>query len=68
MIKVEKQERPNGVTLFAFECNSKEDHDTLDKLRVAILGKHVTDGGIVNSNRFVIEARVPEKTLPELSK
>lgn len=64
MIKVTKVEDSNTrVTSFAFECNSADDHETLDKLRVAILGDNPKRGMYLNSNTFILEAKIPEVEL-----
>ena len=67
MIKVTKLEDiKNSITAFVFECNSPDDHDSLDKLRVAILGQDIPKRGYYdNSNKMVIECKIPEVTLPE---
>jgi hypothetical protein len=64
MIKLEKQEVGN-ITRFKFQCNSSADHETLDKLRVAILSGHPKRGDYEDSNTFILEAIIPVKTLPE---
>lgn len=63
MIKVERTEKENGITAFAFETNSQDDLETLDKLRVMLLGDHPTRGGYVTSNRLVVETKIPTETL-----
>lgn len=64
MIKVESfVDVETGITRFVFECNRDEDHQALDMLRVAILGEHPRRGGYENSNKLVIEAKVPETKL-----
>lgn len=61
MIKVTKTENEQtGVTGFVFECNTSDDHETLDKLRVAILGDNPKRGNYENSNTLVIECKIPE--------
>ena len=54
------KDKETGITAFAFECNSVNDHEVLDCLRVALLGGHPTRGGYVTSDRLVIEVKVPE--------
>lgn len=64
MIKVTKVEDvKTGITSFAFECNNADDHETLDKLRVAVLGDLPKRGSYLNSNTLVIEAKIPEVSL-----
>lgn len=59
MIKVEQKE--NGkVTEFTFTCNSSDDHETLDKLRVAFFGDHPRRGGMKDSNTLVVETIIPQ--------
>lgn len=64
MIKLEKQE-VGPVTRFEFKCNTPADHETLDKLRVAILSGHPRRGDYADSNTFVLEAIIPVQKLPE---
>lgn len=64
MVKVEHfLDAATGITRFVFECNRSEDHETLDMLRVAILGEHPRRGGYENSNKLIIETKVPEVKL-----
>jgi hypothetical protein len=64
MVKVEAfLDEKEGITKFVFECNRDEDHQTLDMLRVAILGDHPKRGGYETGNRLIIEAKVPETKL-----
>jgi hypothetical protein len=67
MIKLTRTENAQtGVTGFVFECNSADDHETLDKLRVAILGDKIPKrGNYSNSNTLVIETKIPVEPLPE---
>ncbi len=60
MVKVSQEiNETNGVTSFTFECNSSDDHEILDNLRVAILGDHPRRGMYESSNKLVIEVKVP---------
>ncbi len=67
MIKLTRTENAQtGVTGFLFECNSVDDHETLDKLRVAFLGENIPKRGTYsNSNTLVIETKIPVEPLPE---
>ncbi len=67
MIKVTKlEDHKNAITAFIFECNTPDDHDSLDKLRVAILGDNFPKRGYYdNSNKLVIECKIPEVPMPE---
>ena len=57
-VKVEMQRDENsGMIALAFECSKEEEHEILDAVRVAILGKHEKRGGYLNSNRFVIHLK-----------
>ncbi len=67
MIKVTRTENAQtGVTGFVFECNSADDHETLDKMRVAFLGENIPKrGNYSNSNTLVIETKIPVAPMPE---
>ena len=67
MIKLTRTENDKTrVTAFLFECNTEDDIETLDKLRVAILGKEIPKRGMYpNSNTFLFEAKIPVEVLPE---
>ena len=57
-VKVEMQRDENtGVIALAFECSKEEEHEILDAVRVAILGKHEKRGGYIHSNRFVVHIK-----------
>lgn len=64
MIKLEKLEVGN-ITRFEFKCNNPADHETLDKLRVAILSGHPKRGDYTDSNTFILEAIIPVQTIQE---
>ena len=58
-IKVEiEEDKESGITAFAFQAQSDADLETLDKLRVAIMGVHPKRGGYVDSSRFVMQTRI----------
>lgn len=64
MIKVTKMEDTNrGITAFYFECNSADDHETLDKLRVAMMGEVPRMVEYRDSNTLVLQAKIPEVEL-----
>jgi hypothetical protein len=64
MVKVEMEENSTtGITAFVFTSSDEQGLKTLDKLRVAILGKHESIGNFIKSNELVIKTRIPEKIL-----
>jgi hypothetical protein len=65
MIKVTRTDNETtGVTGFVFECNTADDLQTLDMMRVAFLNNDVPKrGNYSNSNTLVIETKIPKTTL-----
>jgi hypothetical protein len=66
MVKVETKEfEDKGIIAIAFEASRDEDLDTLDIIRVAMLGEHPKQGGYASSHRLVVHVK---KELEEQSK
>lgn len=55
MVKVEMQrDEEKGVISLAFECNTVEEQEVVDAVRVAMMGEHEKRSGYVHSNRWVV--------------
>ena len=52
--------RQGEIVCLAFEASREEDLETLDAIRVAIMGDHEKRGGYINSNRFVVHIKDEE--------
>lgn len=61
MVKVEMvKDEEKGIVKLAFETSDEEGLDTIDAIRVAMLGDHPKRGGYINSKRWVIEINSKE--------
>jgi hypothetical protein len=45
------------IVALKFECNSENDHETLDAIRVAMFGDHEKRGGYADSNTLVVQVK-----------
>lgn len=56
MVKVELlKDEKTGHVRFAFESSNEDGLETIDLLRVAMLGDFPKQGGYVSSNRLIVE-------------
>lgn len=63
MVKVEMlRDKERSILALAFETSDADGQEVIDAVRTALLGSFPTEGGYVNSNRFVVHITVDDKT------